>query len=147
MADNKFKFNDLFDSKKGAVSTPPPADPDGDEESLDLGALSAETFPRPANKTLPRIHLMKADGSVVTMMYCELASHAAFKGGEFTLLFAGAKHWAVTVKGSGPKFWAVYDYITLARWPFVVEAARGFGADGDTVFTELKITDVTPRER
>lgn len=64
------------------------------------------------------------------------------------ILFAGVKHWEVTVNGSGPNFWKVFDYITLGRWPFIVEATRGFKfSDADTVFDQILIKDVTPKER
>lgn len=143
----KASFSTLF--KNGPVEElPPQQDAGGDEEALPFTAMTPDSWPRPANKTLPRLHIVKNDGSVVTMMYFHLDSHATYKGGEFTLLFTGAKHWQVTVKGSGPKFWEVYDYISLARWPFLVEATRGFkGGDGDTVFDSIDIKDVTPKER
>ena len=52
------------------------------------------------------------------------------------------------MKGHGPKFWAIYDYITLNRWAYLREATgsmAGFAADGETVLTEIKIADITPR--
>jgi hypothetical protein len=145
---DKPSFSTLFGKNGVTEEVPPQQDTPGDEEALPFTAMTPETWPRPANKTLPRLHIVKSDGTVFTMMYHELASHAAYKGGEFTLLFAGAKLWEVTVKGSGPEFWKCYDYITLARWPFLVEATRGFkGGDGDTVFDSIEIRDVTPKDR
>lgn len=123
-----------------------PAAPD--DECIAVGTMNAATLPRPANKPLPRLHIVKNDGSIHTMMYYQLDSHAIYKGGEFKLLFVGAKHWEVTAMGSGPRFWEIYDYLTLARWPFLVEATHSFrGGDGDTVFDSIEIKDVTPKER
>jgi hypothetical protein len=48
------------------------------------------------------------------------------------------------VKGRGKGFWKAYDYVTLFRWPYIREAVRDFDKEG-TVFTEIKITDVTPK--
>jgi hypothetical protein len=68
-----------------------------------------------------------------------------FDGKQFVLLFAGTKHFQVTVKGHGPKFWAINDHCSTHRWSYLREAVRDFGDEGETVLTEIKITDVTPR--
>lgn len=121
-------------------------DGEQDGESLDLGELRDGNFPRPANKHLTRLHVRKSDGTVHSFVYHHLDSNARFKGGEFTLVFTGAKHWELKVKGSGKKFWKVFDYITLFRWPFLVEATRDFGGgEEDAVFTSVEIRDVTPK--
>lgn len=116
-----------------------------DDEAIEPGTLKEGNLARPANKLLTRFHVVTKDGTTHAFMYHQLDSNATFKGSEFTLLFAGAKHWQITVKGSGPKFWKVFDYICLHRWPFIVEATRDFGGDTDTVFTEIEIKDVTPK--
>ena len=66
------------------------------------------------------------------------------------MVFAGTKHWQVMVKGHGPKFSAILDYISLHRWTHLREATGSMpraGGDGETVLTEIKIVDVTPKER
>ncbi len=94
---------------------------------------------------LTRLHIRTKDGTTHAFMYHQLDSNAEFKGGEFKLLFAGAKHWEIRVKGNGPRLWEVFDYLCLHRWPFLVEATRDFGGDGDTVFASIEIVDVTPK--
>lgn len=120
--------------------------PGEDDEALALDTMSMEALPLPSNKPLPRLHVMKNDGTVLTMMYHQLDSRGTrFNGGEFSLVFGDVQ---VTVKGSGPKFWKAYDYITLCRWPYIVESARGHKGDaGDTVFDQITVDDAPPRER
>ena len=101
----------------------------------------------PANRNLTRIHIVDKAGRVRSFQYNHLDVESTCEGGTFTLTFAGTKHWRVTVKGHGKMFWAVYDYITLHRWPCLREASGsmpGANADAEAVFTEIKIVDVTP---
>ncbi len=120
-------------------------------EAKDPDALTVadmEGAGRPANKLLTRLHVVKKDGEVHSFQYHHLDSNSVFDGNGFTLLFVGAKHWQLTVKGHGSKLWAVYDYITLHRWPYLREAAGTagkFAGDGETIFTEIAIKDVTPK--
>lgn len=124
-------------------STEPPAtEADSDAEAVSIGDMEGKA-PRPANKVLTRLHVVLKDGSVHTFVYHHLDSNATFNGNSFTLVFVGAKHWQVQVKGRGKEFWRAFDYITLFRWPYLREATRDFG-DGLT-FSEIRITDVTPR--
>lgn len=101
---------------------------------------------RPANKTLTRIHFVLKDGRVRSYQYAYLDSETTFDGNSFTLLFAGVKHHKITVTGHGPEFWRAYDLISLHRLPYLREATRGFADKSETVFTEIKIVDVTPRD-
>lgn len=123
--------------------------PEGDSETLTLADLSSSAALRPANRQLTRLHVLKADGKVHSFIYNHLDSNTVFDGDHFTLLFVGAKHWEVKVKGHGPKLWTIYDYITLFRWPFLREetgSMPGAGkGDDETVFVEITIKDVTPK--
>lgn len=126
--------------------TPPGKGEPPDPEALTIAEMNGSTALRPANKLLTRLHIVLKDGSVHTMIYHHLDSNAHFHGDSFTLVFIGAKHWSVTVKGHGPKFWAIFDYITLFRWAYIREEPRDFKSDKDaTVFTEITIRDVTPK--
>lgn len=101
---------------------------------------------RPANGNLTRLHVVTRTGRVRTMQYADLTSDANFDGDHFTLTFAGVKPLRVTVKGYGPRFWALYDYCCLHRCPYLREAAcsvPGAGPD-DTVLERITIADVPP---
>jgi hypothetical protein len=53
-------------------------------------------------------------------------------------------------KGHRPKFWAIYDYCSLHRCPYLREATGSMpelAADGETVLTEIKITDITQKDQ
>ena len=102
----------------------------------------------PANKTLTRIHVVLRDGTVETFQYHFLDVKSSFKGSEFEVIFAGTKHWKLTVKGHGKKFWWVYDMITLHRLPYLKEATDNeakFSDKEQTMLTQIRITDVTPK--
>ena len=134
--------------KRTPESTPPAARPEAseDSDSLSISQMDGQYASlRPTNKNLTRLHVVKRDGKVHSYQYNFLDAESSFDGGTFTLLFAGVKHWQIRVKGHGPKFWSVYDYISLHRWPYLREATGSMpGADGETVFTSIEITDVTP---
>jgi hypothetical protein len=124
--------------------------PDGPEpDALTIAQMDGDyAGMRPATRNLTRLHVVLKDGKVRSFQYHFLDVESTFDGGAFILLFAGTKHWQITVKGHGPKFWAIYDSCTLHRWPYLREATMSMpGADGETVLTEIKIQDVTPRER
>ncbi len=133
-------------SRTATVGTPSNghAAPPEESDALTLAEMSG-TAMRPANKNLTRLHVIKKDGKVFTFQYHFLDARSTFEGGAFTLLFCGAKHWELTVKGHGPKFWMVYDFLTLHRWPYLREAVRDMADEGETVFTSIEIKDVTPK--
>lgn len=142
---------DFLDKIRPNGHQPEPEEPK-DPEALTIADMNGAAALRPANKNLTRLHVVQKDGSVHSFQYHHLDSNSVFDGHGFTLLFVGAKHWQVAVKGSGPKLWAIYDYLTLHRWPYLREEPRAFEDDGKaaakaTIFTEIKITDVTPKER
>ena len=139
--------NDSLDFLKKMSTREPEKPPveEQDPETLSIGQMDGRySTLRPANKTLTRMHVILKDGKVVSFQNHFLDARSTFEGGTFVLLFCGAKHWELTVKGHGPKFWAVYDYCTQHRWPYLREATRDFGGEGETVFTEIRIKDVTP---
>ena len=145
--------NDSLDNiLRGAGGRKPPrpeaatqADAD-DADAISMADMSGTHCMRPANRNLTRIHLVDRAGKVRTMQYAHMDVEGRFDGDTFAFVFAGTRHWQVTVKGHGRKFWAVYDYISLHRWPYLREAVRGeFQADKDaTEFTSIEIKDVTP---
>ena len=141
MAGNKWGVAGLFEKDPEPEDEGRPGD-----EALPLSTISGG-LARPWNKPLNRLHVMTKDGVVHTLLYHELQGNALYQGGRMEFVFAGAaRHWKVVVTGSGPRFWEVYDYLTLGRWPYLVEATRGFkGEDGDTVFDRIEIVDVTPK--
>jgi hypothetical protein len=143
----------LKDLLHGAKPKPKAEDlpPEQEEESEELSIPQMNgkySTLRPANKTLTRVHVILKDGKVRSYQYVFLDALSTYDGNSFTLLFAGVKHWSVTVKGHGPNLWRVYDLCTLHRLPYLREASGsmpGLGDDGETVLTEIKIADVTPR--
>lgn len=135
------RANPVAASKNGDT---PPAD-DGD--ALTLADMNGKTM-RPANKNLTRLHVVDRQGKVRSFQYAHLDVESRFDGDTFILLFAGTKHYQVTVTGHGKRFWAAYDYCTLHRWPYLREAAGSMpeANEGDAVFTKIEIKDVTPRD-
>lgn len=140
------------DFLKGPSAAPAPdAAQDDEVDGLSIAQMNGDySSMRPANKTLTRLHVIKRDGKVVTFQFHYLDAQSTYEGGAFKLLFVGAKLWEVAVKGHGPNFWRIYDLCTLHRWAYLREATGsmpGVGGDEETVLTEIKITDVTPKER
>ena len=124
---------------------PPPEEPE-DAEALAVGQMDGRYAAlRPANKPLTRLHVVKKDGKVSSFQYHFLDARSVYEGGRFVLLFCGARHWELAVTGHGPRFWAVYDYCTTHRWPYLREAVRDFAGEGETVLTGIEIRDVTPK--
>ncbi len=146
-SDNPFSFGRKADRKpdKPADAAPPAEE----SESLTISQMDGRySTMRPANKSLTRMHILLSDGTVQSVQYHHSDVKGTFKGGEFEVIFAGTKHWSVRVKGHGPKFWEIYDYITLHRWPYLREAIAHeakFSGEEETVLTEIKILDVTPK--
>lgn len=132
---------------------PPKDDPLPTADEAEDGALTIADMDgrystmRPANRNLTRLHVMLKDGSVQSFQFAYLDARSTYNGKEFVLVFAGLKHYQITVKGHGPKFWMIYDYCTTHRWPYLRAALRDFGGDAtETVLSEIEIKDVTPRE-
>jgi hypothetical protein len=135
-----------FLKKMSAREPEKPPVEEQDPETLTIAEMDGRySTLRPANKTLTRMHVILKNGKIFSFQNHYLDVRSTFEGGTFVLLFAGTKHYEVTVIGHGPKFWAVYDYCTQHRWPYLREATRDFAADGETVFTEIRIVDVTPK--
>jgi hypothetical protein len=131
------------------VGKPQEAAPESDSERLTLEDMNGDySTMRPANKPLLRLHIRKKDGTVRTLFYHHIDAEGSFEGDSFTLLFCGAKHWELTVKGHGEEMWRIYDYISLNRWPYLLEATdheAQFADKGKTVLTEISVQEVTPR--
>ena len=129
------------------ATSSPPVEPDG-SDTVSLAEMNGSQTPRAANRNLTRIHIIDKTGKVRSFQYNYLDSETIYDGNSFTLIFTGVKHWQVTVKGHGKKFWDVYDSITLHRWPYIREAAGsmpGANADGEVVFTKIEFRDITPK--
>ncbi|MGL4555767.1 MAG: hypothetical protein ACRC33_31755 [Gemmataceae bacterium] len=141
----------LTQLRRGLLPLAPPAAPPGDgteSDALSVAGMDGRYATlRPANRNLTRLHVVKRDGKVFTFQYAFLDAASTFDGRAFTLLFAGARHWRVTVTGHGPSFWRAYDLVTLHRWPYLREATGSLpGADGEeTAFLTIDVQDVTPQ--
>ena len=147
MNDRKDSLDGLL-SKMGAkpaAKEEPTLEADGEELSIgQMGMLI-----RPANKNLTRIHVVRKDGTVESFQYHYSDVKGMFKGSEFIIIFAGTKHWQLTVRGGGPEFWRAYDLITLHRLPYLREATENeakFAEKKMTVFSSIEIKDVTPKD-
>jgi hypothetical protein len=136
--------------RSSPVGAPPKsADPGPDEAEPDaLTIAEMGTSIRPANKNLTRIHVVRKNGDIESFQYHFSDVRGTFKGSEFVIIFAGTKHWQLNVRGSGPDFWRAYDLITLHRLPYLREATENeakFAAKDATIFAEVKIADITPK--
>jgi hypothetical protein len=135
---------------KGVAPKPKGDKPAEQEESdsLTLADMNGSfSTMRPANKNLTRMHVVDKAGKVRSFQYNYLDVESIFDGGTITLVFSGTKHWQITAKGQGPDVWRAYDLITLHRLPYLREEVRQHVDDKETVFTEIKIVDVTPKEK
>jgi len=128
------------------------ATPDEDVFPISIAEMRGDsTAMRPTNKEVPRLHVIKRDGSIETLQNIHLDVKSAFYGNGFMIPFTGAKHWELRVKGYGEMLWRAYDYCTLKRWPYIREVTRDFANDAmkaaekGVVFTEVEIVDVTPK--
>jgi hypothetical protein len=103
------------------VRSPAAVPEDAEAEELAIDEKDGkDASVRAANKNLTRLHIIDTAGKVRTFQYHFLDVDSTFDGGTFTLVFVGErKHWEVVVRGYGPKFWSVYDYITLHRLPYL----------------------------
>jgi hypothetical protein len=152
MSDKKDPVGKILDRLRPAAPSVAVAPVDDEEsDALAFAEMNGRySSMRPANKLLTRMHVVKKDGAVFTFQFAFLDARSTFDGNSFKLLFVGAKMWEVTVIGRGKGFWRLYDLITLHRWAYLMEATGsmpGAVEDGETVLTEIKIIDVSPRER
>ena len=147
MNDRRETLDSLLSKANGKPVGDKEPTPEPDGEELSIGQMS--TGVRPANKNLTRIHVIRRNGDVESFQYHYSDVKGVFKGSEFVVIFAGTKHWQLSVKGHGPEFWRAYDLITLHRLPFLREATGNeaeFASKGETVFTEVRVADVTPKD-
>lgn len=139
----KDSLSDILNRTK--LGEPPPLaaeEPDGD--AIAFSQMDGKySMLRPANKTLPRLHVIHADGRVETLFYHHLDARSEFKGTSFTFLFSGAKLWELTVEGRN--LWRMYDYISLCRWPYIRVALRDFDQEGEVV-TAARIKEIVIRD-
>jgi hypothetical protein len=114
-----------------------------DEES-GLPSLSDKQYAahgRPANKPIYSIHFVNPAGDVHSFQMVHLDSHSTYSAECITLKFLGMEPVRVVIRGRN--LWRLYDYIHQHRIPWVVEAARDFAQDGQTVVTQIAFTNVT----
>ncbi|HYH63056.1 MAG TPA: hypothetical protein VD866_00010 [Urbifossiella sp.] len=146
MKDTRDSLQDLLHGAKvkPKLDEPPP-EHDGEPEELTIADMDGKyATMRPANKSLPRIHIVHSDGKVETLYYHHLDAKSEYNGGSFTVLFTGAKIWELTVEGRN--LWRLYDYVTLSRWPYIRVAHRDFGGKDEEVVTAARIKEIVIRE-
>src|SRR5579864_7568381 len=104
------------------------------EEELELPALNGRTYvphARPANKPLYSIHFLNPAGNVTSFQYVHLDSHSTYAAECVTLKFLGMEPVRVVI--TGRNLWRLYDYIHQHRIAWIMQAARDFAQDGQTV--------------
>lgn len=127
-----------YDGRRGKAKTP-------EDDAIELSEMDGDYASlRPSNKPIPRLHVMDRTGKVRTYMYHHLDSDARFDGNSFVVVFAATKLWEITVKGRN--LWRIFDYVTLARWPYLREDHRSGFKDGE-VIESITIKDITPKDR
>ncbi len=119
-----------------------PADA-SDPECLSLSQMDGQYSKlRPSNKMLECLHVVDIKGEVVTLNYAFLDVRADFKPGEFTVIFAGTKHFRVTVTGNN--LWRIFNYVCSRRWAYLRVEPRRF-EDKEEAITSIDIQDITPK--
>jgi hypothetical protein len=101
-------------------------------------------YARPANRPLYSIHFISPKGEVRSFQYVHLDSNSSFSAECITLKFLGMEPEKVVIRGRN--LWRLYDYIHQHRMPWVVQAARDFAQDGQTVITQVAFTAVHQEE-
>lgn len=117
------------------------------EEELELPPLNGRQYvphARPANKPLYSIHFLDPAGGVRSFQYVHLDSHSTYTAESITLKFLGMEPVKVVIRGRN--LWRLYDYIHQHRIAWVMQAARDFAQDGQSVITDIKFAKVVPDE-
>lgn len=99
---------------------------------------------RPANKPLYSIHFVNPNGEVRSFQYVHLDSNSSFSAEGVTLKFLGMEPVKVVIRGRN--LWTLYDYIHQHRAAWVMQAARDFAQDGQTIVTRIDFVAVTHDE-
>ena len=131
MSDNKVATADSFLQK--FLPTPPAA-----EEEEGLPSLKEKEYrphARPSNKPAHSLHFITPDGAVRTFQYVHLDSDSRFTPERITLRFMGIAPQTVTIEGRN--LWRLYDYIHQHRLTWVMQVARDYAENGQTVVTRM----------
>ena len=130
-----------------SVMRPSVADLPQAEDELGLPSMGDKQYvpyARPANKPLYSIHFISPKGEVRTFQYVHLDSNSSFSAECITLKFLGMEPEKVVIRGRN--LWRLYDYIHQHRTAWVMQAARDFAQDGQTVITQVAFTAVRQEE-
>jgi|SRR5665213_306540 len=114
------------------------------EDELELPSLNGRQYvphARPANKPLYSIHFVTPAGDVTSFQYVHLDSHNTYAAESITLKFLGMEPVKVVIRGRN--LWRLYDYLHQHRIAWIMQAARDFAQDGQTVVTHIVFTNVT----
>lgn len=120
--------------------------PVADDES-GLPSLSERqyvAFARPANKPLYSIHFVNPKGEVHSFQYVHMDSYSSYTAECITLKFLGMEPVKVLIRGRN--LWRLYDYIHQHRTAWVMQAARDFAQDGQTIVTQVSFAAVRQEE-
>ena len=104
---------------------------------------------RPANHAIPRLHFILGDRTISFCQYAELTSFGKFfpatggTGESFILYFNGRVPMEILVEGRN--LWAIFDYISVHRLPWVRELLKGrdFEDERASVIHRITIRPVT----
>jgi hypothetical protein len=126
-------------------TTPAEVSPSDDETGLPpLNGKNYAPHARPSNKPLYSIHFLDPAGNVTSFQFVHLDSQSTFTPECITLKFLGMEPVKVTIRGRN--LWRLYDYIHQHRVAWIMQAARDFAQDGQTVITSVRFTAVKPEE-
>jgi hypothetical protein len=118
---------------RAATSEFPQADDESGLPSLDERQYVAHA--RSANKPIYAIHFVNPKGEVHSFQYVHLDSNSSFAAECITLKFIGMEPVKVVIRGRN--LWRLYDYIHQHRMAWVMQAARDFTQDGQTIVTQV----------
>jgi hypothetical protein len=113
------------------------------EEELELPPLNGRQYvphARPANKPLYSLHFLNPAGEVHSFQYVHLDSHSSYTAESITLKFLGMEPVKVVLRGRN--LWRLYDYVHQHRIAWIMQAARDFAQDGQTVVTHVGFSAV-----
>jgi hypothetical protein len=129
-----------------AIRTAPSESPLTDDETGLPSLCEKQYVPhaRPANKPLYSIHFVTPKGDVRSFQYVHLDSNSSFSPECITLKFLGMEPVRVVIRGRN--LWRLYDYVHQHRMPWVMETARDFAQDGQTIVTQVSFAAVKEGE-
>jgi hypothetical protein len=130
--------DDEFRNLMRGSNAPQAADDESGLPSSPVGDY--KPYSAPANRPVFAMHCIRPSGEIRSFQYVDLDSDSRYEPGVIVLRFTGTKVLEVVIHGRN--LWRLYDGIhrQVIRW--VMETARDFAQNGESVVNRLEIREV-----